>query len=242
MKQPTFETFNQEWADKIMYSFVDLEAASVAGREMGAYLLPIVEARRANPEDDLLSLLAQAEVDGEGLSDEEIFSFCRNLFPAAIDTSTNSLGSLIAHALRDRELWAGLAVDRKLREGAVQEVLRWEPPLVMIPRQVTKPCEIGGHQLAVGDHVRLSIGGAHDDPARYPDPRVFRPDRGEQNLAFGHGEHFCLGTQMAKRVLEKGVEILSSRYPEMALCEDEPAEILGGVLRGPRSLRVKPKG
>jgi len=232
----------QDWADRIMHSFVDLESATAAGSEMGEYLLPIVEARRAKPEDDVLSLLAQAEVNGEGLSDEEIFSFCRNLFPAAIDTSTNSLGSLITYALQDRDLWAKLPHDQKLREDAVQELLRWEPPLVMIPRECVQAVEIGGHRISVGDHVRLCIGGAHDDPKRYPEPRSFRPDRGEANLAFGHGEHFCLGTQMAKRVLEKGIEVLAARYPEMTLCPNEPVQILGGVLRGPRSAWVHPRG
>ncbi|MBW2496865.1 MAG: cytochrome P450 [Deltaproteobacteria bacterium] len=232
----------QDWADRIMHSFVDLESAKAAGSEMGEYLLPIVEARRAQPEDDVLSLLTQAQVNGEGLSDEEVFSFCRNLFPAAIDTSTNSLGSLIAHALEDRDLWAKLPHDPKLREDAVQELLRWEPPLVMIPRECVRAVEIAGHRIAVGDHVRLCIGGAHDDPKRYPEPRAFKPERGEPNLAFGHGEHFCLGTQMAKRVLEKGIEILSARYPDMTLCPDEPVQILGGVLRGPRSLWVAPGG
>jgi len=235
-------TMLQGWADRIMHSFVDLESAKGAGREMGEYLLPIVEARRAKPEEDVLSLLTQAQVGGEGLSDEEIFSFCRNLFPAAIDTSTNSLGSLLAYALADRELWAQLPRDQQLREDAVQELLRWEPPLVMIPRECVRDCEIGGHQISVGDHIRLCIGGAHDDPKRYPEPRSFRPERGEPNFAFGHGEHFCLGTQMAKRVLEKGVEVLAARYPDMTLCPDVPVEILGGVLRGPRSLMVAPMG
>lgn len=230
----------QDWANSIMHAFIDLEGAKVAGREMGEYLLPIVEARREEPEDDLISLLAKARVEGDGLSNEEIFAFCRNIFPAAIDTSTNSLGSLIAHALTDRELWARLPHDQKLREDAVQEVLRWESPLVMIPRQCIRDTEIAGHQLSTGDHIRLCLGGAHDDPRRYPNPRSFEVDRGETNLAFGHGEHYCLGTQMARRVLEKGIEVLTARYPDMALCPDEPVEILGGVLRGPRSLWVTP--
>lgn len=232
----------QDWADRIMHSFVDLEAATAAGQEMGAYLLPLVESRRADPEDDVISLLAHARVDGEGLSDEEIFAFCRNLFPAAIDTSTNSLGSFLVYALGDRELWGRLPHDRKLREDAVYELLRWEPPLVMIPRRSVTDLELGGHRLSAGDDVRLCITGAHDDPKQFPEPRAFKIDRGVNHLAFGHGEHFCLGTQMARRVLEKGIEVLASRYPDMALCPGDPPQILGGVLRGPQSLWVTPLG
>jgi cytochrome P450 len=169
-----------------------------------------------------------------------VLAFCRNLFPAAIDTSTNSLGSLLRYALADRALWRALPFDRKLREDSVNELLRWEPPLVMIPRRCVQEVELGGQQLAVGDDVRLCITGAHDDPKQFPNPRAFMVDRGGSNLTFGHGEHFCLGTQMARRVLEKGIEILSGRYPEMKLCEEEENEILGGVLRGPRSLWVAP--
>jgi len=232
----------QAWADRLMRSFADLEDASAAGQEMGEYLMPLIEARRAEPRDDVISLLTQATVDGEGLTDEEVLAFCRNLFPAAIDTSTNSLGSLLRYVLQDRALWRALSRDPKLREAAVHEGLRWEPPLVMIPRRCVREVDLGGHRLREGDDLRLCITGAHDDPKHFPDPRAFRIDRGGSNLTFGHGEHFCLGTQMARRVLEKGVEILADRYPEMTLCKDEDNAIVGGVLRGPKELWVNPLG
>ena len=112
----------------------------------------------------------------------------------------------------------------------------------MIPRRCVQTVELGGHRLSEGYDVRLCITGAHDDPKQFPNPREFVIDRGESNRTFGHGEHFCLGTQMARRVLEKGVEVLASRYPDMVLCEDEANEIVGGVLRGPGSLWVAPMG
>lgn len=229
----------QDWADRIMHVFVDPGPAEAAGTEIGEYLLPIIHERRRAPCDDVISLLTQVERDGERLDDEDILGFCRNLFPAAIDTSTNTLGSLIAHTLPDRALWRGLAHDQDLREAAIQELLRFEPPLVMIPRRATRDVEIGGQPIQAGDDVRLCIAGAHDDEKVYDAPRSFRLDRKQPNFAFGHGEHFCLGTQMARRVVAKGVEVLASRFPEMRLCEDAPVEILGGVLRGPRSLHVR---
>jgi cytochrome P450 len=229
----------REWADRIMRSYVDFESAVAAGAEIGAYLLPLIDERRERPADDVISLLTRAELDGERLDDEDILGFCRNLFPAAIDTSTNGLGSLIALALRDRALWRGLAGDQELREAAVQELLRVEPPLVMIPRKAAQDVEIGGHSIHEGDDVRLCIAGAHDDPKAYDDPRRFLIDRNASNFAFGHGEHFCLGAQMARRVIEKGVEVLAGHFPAMQLCADEPVEIVGGVLRGPRALPVR---
>jgi cytochrome P450 len=197
----------QDWADRIMRSYVDVPDARAAGQEMGKYLLPMVKSRRAQPRDDV-----------------------------------HSLGSLLVVALQDREMWRALPQDRKLREDAVYELLRWEPPLVMIPRRAVHDMELGGQHLSAGDDVRLCITGAHDDPKQFPEPRAFKLDRGVTHLAFGHGEHFCLGTQMAKRVVEKGIEVLCRRFPEMVLCPDEKAEILGGVLRGPRTLQVAPLG
>lgn len=226
------------WADRMMRVYLDVDSASAAAVEIGDYLTPIVEERRRLPKDDVISLLTQAELDGERLSTDDILGFCRNLFPAAIDTSTNSLGSLLAHVLRDRALWRELATSHDLREAAITELLRWEPPLVMIPRRATEDLELGGHRICAGDDVRLCLTGAHDDPAAYEEPRTFRLDRTEPNLAFGHGEHYCLGTQMAKRVLEKAVEVLANDHPDMALCADAPPRIVGGVLRGPTEVMV----
>jgi cytochrome P450 len=228
----------QDWAHRIMHVFVDPGPAEAAGTEIGEYLLPLIHERREAPRDDVISLLAQVELEGERLDDEDILGFCRNLFPAAIDTSTNTLGSLIAHVLPDRGLWQALARDPGLREAVIQELLRFEPPLVMIPRRATRDVEIGGRRIRAGDDVRLCIAGAHDDEKAYEDPRAFRLDRKQPNFAFGHGEHFCLGTQMARRVVAKGVEVLAERFPAMQLCDDAPVEILGGVLRGPRALWV----
>lgn len=232
----------RDWADRIMHSFIDLESANAAGYEIGAYLEPLVDERRERPRDDVLSLMTQAELDGERLSNSDILGFCRNLFPAAIDTSTNSLGSLLNQVLGDRALWTRLALDHDLREAAIQELLRIEPPLVMIPRRPTRDLEIGGQKIRAGEDIRLCIAGANNDPKAYDAPREFRIDRGSSHLSFGHGEHFCLGTQMARRVIEKGIETLAARFPDMALCEESPAEILGGVLRGPRELWVTLQG
>jgi len=232
----------QDWAERIMHSYIDLDSAREAGREMGEYLMPLVAARRGDPQEDVISLLIEATVDGEGLSDEEILAFCRNLFPAAIDTSTNSLGSLVFQALRNPGRFELLSGDPKAVDAAIDEMLRLEPPLVMIPRKCVKALELGGRRIAVGDDVRLCITGANLDPAQFERPHVFDPERDARSLTFGHGEHFCLGSHMARRVLETGVKTLLQRFPDMRLCADKPVQIIGGVLRGPRELWVEPHG
>ncbi len=228
------------WADQIMAQGWDFEGALRAKVEMGAYLEPVVAERRENPGEDFLSLLVTAEIDGHGLTDEEGYSFCRNLFPAAIDTSTNSLGSLLHAVLHDSSLRSFAERGADEREAVVQELLRWQAPLAMVPRRCVKETQLGACTLEAGDNVMLSIASANRDPAEFPDPDVFDPTRKNKHLAFGHGEHFCIGSHMARRVLETGLETLLRRFPEMAPCPDRPSQIVHGTLRGPRELWVRP--
>ena len=230
------------WADRIMAQGWDFEAALRAKEEMGAYLEPVVRERRRAPGDDFLSLLVTAELDGEGLSDEEVYAFCRNLFPAGIDTSTNSLGSLLHTVLHDPALRVLAQRGAAERERIVQELLRWQPPLALIPRRCVKAVTMGDHTLEPGDNVMLSIASANSDPAEFPDPRRFDPSREKPNLAFGHGAHFCIGSHMARRVLETGLETLLRRFPAMAPCAERPSQIVHGTLRGPRELWVRRGG
>lgn len=225
-----------DWADRIMHSYIDLPAAISACEDMGEYLGPIVAARRAKPAQDMISLLLETEVEGVALSDAEIFAFCRNLFPAAIDTSTNTLGSLLAVVLGDPALREIARGGGKPLEGLVQEVLRWEPALVMVPRECVRSFELGGARINQGDQVRLCIAGANSDPAVYTRPREFDYTRSGSHLAFGHGEHFCLGSHMARRVVETGVQVLLEHFPDTRLDPGHEVAICGGVLRGPREL------
>lgn len=231
-------TVLEDWADRIMHSFLDMDSAITAGKEMGDYLLPIVDQRRKNPTGDVISLMLEAAVDGESLSDEEILAFCRNLFPAAIDTSTNSLGSLLHQMLLHRDRLALMDGDDRSIDSAIDEMLRLEPPLVLIPRRCVKSVELGGYEINVGDDARLCLTGANLDPDAFENPYEFNPNRKGKAVTFGHGEHFCLGTHMARRVIETGIVTLFEHFPDMKLCEDKQVEIVGGVLRGPRELWV----
>lgn len=232
----------EDWADRIMRAFLDMDSAIAAGKEMGEYLLPIVDERRRQPTDDVISLMLAATVDGQSLSDEEILSFCRNLFPAAIDTSTNSLGSLISQILQNPERLKLIAGTDKEIDRAIDEMLRLEPPLGMIPRRCVKQVELGGYTINVGDDARLCLTGANLDPDAFVNPHKFDPLREGKPVTFGHGEHFCLGTHMARRVIEVGLSTLFGRFPKLALCADKEVQIVGTVLRGPRELWVEPNG
>ena len=229
-----------EWAAKLIDYPWDPEGAMRAKAGFDAYMLPLIAERRASPGDDLVSLLATAQLEGQALTDEEIMSFFRLLFPAGSDTTYKNLGSLLAYVLADpvlRERAQGSDADR---EAIVQEGLRIEPPTSLLPRRCGKDRMLGGQQIRAGDWILFGITPGNNDPAVFPEPRRFDPDRTNKNMAFGHGVHFCLGSHLARRELEAALKLLLRRYPQMRLVPGEPVEIVSAVLRGPRALWVEP--
>jgi cytochrome P450 len=229
-----------EWALKLIDYPWDPEGALRARAGFDAYMVPLIAARRARPADDVVSLLAQARLEGAALEDEEILAFCRLIFPAGSDTTYKNLGSLLSHVLSDpglRERARGSDTDR---EALVQEGLRIEPPTALLPRRCARECDLGGQHIAAGDWILFGITAANNDPAVFPEPRRFDPDRAGKNLAFGHGEHFCLGSHLARRELESALKQVFAIYPGMRLASGAPFEIVSAVLRGPRALWVEP--
>lgn len=230
------------WALKIIDFPWDPEGALKAKAGFDAYLLPLIARRREEPLQDVISVLATAELEGQQLSDEEILSFCRLLFPAGSDTTYKNLGSLLYAVLSTPGMRRRAVAGDQQREALVQEGLRWEPPTALLPRMCSEDTELGGRQIRRGDWILFGITAANNDPTVFPDPRRFDPDRDNKNLAFGHGEHFCLGSHLARRELETALKLLFSRFPDIALMENRPVEIAQAVLRGPKSLWVRPHG
>jgi cytochrome P450 len=231
-----------EWALKLIDYPWDPEGAVKARQDFADYMQPFVEQRRQQPGDDVISLMATAQFEGEQLSDEEIFSFLRLLFPAGSDTTYKVGGSMFYAILCDPEVRAQALAGGKEREAIVQEVLRWQAPTALLPRMCSKDTQLGGQDIKEGDWVLFGITAANNDPAVFDAPREFRPGRDNKNLTFGHGEHFCLGSHLARRELETAIERVLSRFPDMALAPDKEVRFSGGVLRGTPELWVRPNG
>ena len=226
-----------DWALQLINYPWDPEGALAASAEFTNYLTPLVAQRRETPGDDLLSLLATEEVEGQRLTDEEIFSFVRLLFPAGSDTSYKALGSIIYAVLTHPEA-RRLIEDPSERRWVVEEGLRWEAPVALLPRMCSKRTVLGGVELEAGTPVLFGITAANRDPEQHPDPDRFDPTRREKNLSFGHGVHFCLGSHLARRELEAAVGALFERLPDLRLIDPDGVQIVGAVIRGPRELRV----
>ncbi|GAA1173308.1 cytochrome P450 [Streptomyces hebeiensis] len=231
----------------------DPEVAAAGERtrvEFAEYMLPIIQRRREDLGDDLLSTLCAAEVDGVRMSDEDIKAFCSLLLAAGGETTDKAIAGIIANLLAHPDQLAAVRQDRGLIERAFAETLRYTPPVHMIMRQTARDVEVSGGTIPSGATVTCLIGAANRDGTRYRDPDtfdIFREDlttttafsAAADHLAFALGRHFCVGALLAKAEVETGVNQLLDAMPDMRLADGfDPAE-RGVFTRGPESLPVE---
>ena len=230
----------KRWGDGLIDFPWNPEGALAAREEFTAYVKPIIDARRVAPGEDLLSSLATVEVDGERLSDEEIFSFVRLLFPAGADTTYRGLGSMLYAVLAHRETFEAVQADPARVPDVVQEALRWEAPTAILPRYAPRDAHFAGVDIPGGSEVLFGITSANRDPRVFSQPDRFDPERSEREfLSFGHGLHFCLGSHLARREMEVSLRVFAERLPDLELAGSDEVGIAGTVLRGPKQLPVR---
>jgi len=216
------------------------EAALRASEAFTRYLEPLVEERRRQPGEDLISELAGARVEGHRLSDEEIYSFVRLLFPAGSDTTYKAIGSLLHLVLEQPGLRERLREHPEEQAGAVEEALRCEPPVALLPRRAAKHVVLAGVEVPANSPMLFGIAAANRDPRVYEDPDRFDWRRRTRGLLpFGKGVHFCLGSHLARREMEVALGALLERLPRLRLVEPDRGRIVGAVMRGPESLPVR---
>jgi cytochrome P450 len=206
-------------------------------REMFGYFVRFVTARRAERRDDLISVLTDAEMDGESLTDEEILYFCYLLILAGNETTRNVIsGGMLALCEHPAER-ARLAADAALLPTAVEEILRWTSPVMHMARVVTRDTVLHGQPLRAGERLLLWYPSANRDAAVFPDADRFDVGRTpNEHLAFGLGEHFCLGAGLARQELRVMVEALLARLPDLALAgpvERLRSSFIGGIKHMP---------
>ncbi|MFZ1178139.1 MAG: cytochrome P450 [Mycobacterium sp.] len=223
----------QRWSISLLSWILNPERGLAASAALCDYFAPILEARRAEPRDDLISGLAQAEIDGQKLEDEEIYSFLRLLLPAGVETTYRSLGNLLFAMLSNPAQVEAIRADRSLLPQAIEEGVRWEPPLLTITRVATCDTELGGIPIPAGSTVMPMLGAANRQEDRYPNPDtfdIFRPPRG--HLGWGHGVHVCLGMHLARLEMRTAINLLLDRLPNLRLDPDgNDPHIRGQVFR-----------
>lgn len=230
----------QRWALELTSVAANWERGLAASAALREYFADVMAERRARPGDDLISDLVRAEVEGERLSDEEIFSFLRLLLPAGVETTYRASGSLLFALLHDRAQFDALYGDRSLYPQAFEEVLRWEPPVTVILRRAARDTELAGVKIDEGADIALMIGAANRDERKYRDPDrydLFRAQR--QHVGFGFGVHVCLGMHLARMESRVAINTLFDRLGPFTLDpEAEQPHIEGMAFRSPLSLPV----
>lgn len=228
------------WAADTVTIFFDPKTALAASAALQDYLDAAISERRARPSDDLIGLLVDAEIEGQRLTNQEIINFCRILLPAGAETTARSTGNLLLGLLTHPEQLELLRTDETLIDRAIEEGLRWEPPLTSVNRIAIRETEIDGVPIPAGAIVECNMSGANRDPALWPDPDRFdiaRPPA--QHLAFAAGPHLCLGIHLARAESRIALRALLRRLPELRLDPAAPApEARGLGFRSPRTLPV----
>ena len=215
------------------------EVAAEAGKAFNDYFAPIIQARRAAPEDDIVSALAQAEEEGDVLTEREMLNMLRLLLIAGNETTTNLIGNGLLALLRNPGELERLRADPGLIPSAVEELLRFDSPVQTDFRGALEDCEVNGAPVRRGDNVFLLIGSANRDPAVFEEPDRLDVGRsGNNHISFGRGIHHCLGAPLARLEGRVFFEVLLERFASMRLLAERPVYRGGVVLRGLESLPV----
>jgi len=217
-----------------------LERAVPAALNFVQYFAGLIEERKTNPRDDLLTGFMQVEADGERLSQAELFAMCILLFVAGHETTANLIGNGTLALLRNRDQFDLLRADPSLAVAATEELLRFDPPVQATARSATEDLEINGLRLAKGDGVVCGLAAANRDPRAFKDPDRVVLARGRgTHLAFGSGIHYCLGAPLARVEGQLAFTAMTQRFPEMEPQTDDPPYREHFVLRGLASLPVR---
>ncbi len=207
--------------------------------EMKAYLEAVIAARRAEPREDLITMMIQAEEAGDRLTTDEMIVMCIALLVGGNNSTAHLIGNAILTLARHPESLAQLRANPDLIRPAIEEVMRYDSPVQATSRVAREPITIGGQTIEPGQNIYLLFGSANRDDAQFPDPERFditrQPNR---HLTFAHGPHFCIGAAVARTEAQTAVLAIVQRCADIQLMHDQVEWIEGFAFRGPKSLPI----
>lgn len=229
-----------EWSDVLMTTLTkrlaDLDAEALnAFAGFNEFARDMIARRRAEPTDDLISVLTHAEIDGEKLTDDDIVMETLLILLGGDETTRHVLTGGAEQLLRNDDLYERLRRHTELLPTAVEEMLRWTSPVKNMCRLLTADAEFHGTALRKGEKVMLLFESANFDEQQFPSPETFEIERRPNNhVAFGFGPHFCMGNQLARLEISLMTRRLVERLPDLRLAGDEalplrPANFISGV-------------
>ncbi|MGZ6888107.1 MAG: cytochrome P450 [Acidimicrobiia bacterium] len=234
-----------QWSDDLLRGLgtedVELLMKSMAAFSGYAeYSARVVEDRRRCPRDDLMSILVQAEVDGDRLDDESLLHESLLILIGGDETTRHVMSGGMYQLLVDPTRWQRLLADRALIVPAVEEMLRWVTPIKNMARTATRTVEFHGKTVQQGQKLLMLYPSANRDAEHFPDPDTFELERTpNDHLAFGFGTHFCLGSSLARLELRVLLDVVLDRLPDLHLVDPtEPAHRAANFVSGYESLPV----
>ena len=226
-------------AEQLISYHVNYERAFDASAALKDYFLEQIEQRKSKPTEDIIGDLVTAEIDGEKLSDEAIYSFLRLLLPAGLETTYRSSGNLLYLLLTHPDQFAAVQADRELILQAIEEGLRFETPLTTVQRFATEDTELEGVDVPARSVIGVCIGSANRDERRWERSEEFDIFRKHvPHISFAAGEHTCLGLHLARLETRVALECLLTRLANVKLLTDHDPHIHGQPFRSPTALPV----
>jgi len=233
----------KKWSDAVVAGAggnPEIQGADFGGAfyEMRQYFEAMCEERRRHPREDLISGLVQAEIDGDRLSADELFSMLWLLLVAGNETTTNLIGNAMLEFMAHPDQLALVEQDLSLLPSAIEEVLRFNSPVQATMRRAARDMEFHGRQVKQGEGMLVFLGAANRDPEQFPDPGVFDVRRTpNRHLAFGFGIHYCLGAPLARVEAKVALEELLKRAKGFRRTTEGPLpRVPMFILRGVTSL------
>jgi cytochrome P450 len=207
------------------------ESGQSMQEEMFNYFTNLLEERRRSPREDLISSLSVAEVDGERLSEPELLSFCTLLLAAGQETTKNLITNAIVCLTDHRESMERLINEPALMPTAIEEILRFLPPVWFLFRQTKTEVELAGQHIPANQVVLAWTASANRDLARFPDPARFDIEREpNRHLAFGHGIHFCVGAPLARLEAKIALPMMLQQLKNLQRVEGVPITVRAGIV------------
>ncbi len=221
---------------------MDRAIGTEASDKLGEYFPKVIAARREQPGDDLVSLLANTEVDGEYLPEDVLVSFFRQLINAAGDTTYRGTSVLLTKLMQDPEQLELLRNDRSLMSNAIEEAIRYDGPVIEQSRIAACDTELAGVKIPKGSIVHLVAGAANRDPRKFENPDKFDITRenASRHFGFSGGPHICIGQHLARVEMTRAVTAILDKLHNLRLDPDmPPPRITGAMMRVPEHLHVR---
>jgi cytochrome P450 len=238
----------KQWSNDLISSFGQESitsgpsAAGIAARNaLRGYLADAIKQRSANPAEDLISALVTARDESDALSEDELLAFVVLLLLAGNETTTNLIGNGLLALCRHPEQQQRLRANRDLIPSAIEEMLRFDPPVQMTLRVPTAATNVSGTDIPAGSLCFILLAAANRDPGHFPQPENFDVARDpNEHVAFGEGIHFCLGAPLARLEGAIAMELMLEKFPRLQLANPQAKlEYRGSMaLRGLSELRL----